>query len=148
MRKWTKERFSRLMVSREEDIKEEEETTKRLEGPSEMQDAQMSGVTWKAAETGLATEGSEGSSEEEWIRVKKKSRNGISDSDRRLGFVPYAEFTYKEVLRSKPGYAKFLIEEGNEIIRKEDLRTGRWPVWRVPSPKEEKKKKKPMDHVV
>ena len=107
MRKWAKERFSQLLVS-QEDIKDEE-TAKMSEGSSEMQDAQMSGVTWKEAEKGVTTEES---SAEEGIPVKKKRRNAISDADRRLGFAPYSEFTYEEILRSKPGYVKFLIEEG------------------------------------
>ena len=78
-----------------------------------MQDTQMSGVTWEEAKTALTTEGSSG---EERSSSQKKNENAISDVDRKLGFGPYAEFTYEEVLSSKPGYVKFLVEEGRRGV--------------------------------
>ena len=108
MRKLAKERAIRSLGPRSEDIKEEEKK-KKSDGSSEMHDAQMSGVTQREAETDVA---SEESSEDEWISEKKekKKRKVISDAERRLGFGPYAAFTYEEVLMSKPEYFKFLIE--------------------------------------
>ena len=76
--------------------------------------------------TGLMTEGS---SEEEEGPLKKRERHATSDADRELGFGPYAEFTYEEVLIRKPVYVKFLVKEGKSISRKEDLLNGRRPVW-------------------
>ena len=59
----------------------------------------MSAVTWEEAKTGLTTEWS---SEEEMGHLEKRKRNATSDAGRKLGFGPYSEFTYEEVLRRKP----------------------------------------------
>ena len=71
----------------------------------------MTGVVWEIAKTGVTTDES---SEEE-----KESSNGkekvMGESDRKLGCGPYAEFTYEQVLHTKPGYVEFLAvgrEEG------------------------------------
>ena len=91
-----------------------------------MLDTQMSGVPQKEAETDAT---SEESSEEAGISEKRRRRRrAISDAERRLGFGPYAAFTYEEVWQSKPEYFKFLSEEG-----KRDNRTGRFTHWAMAS---------------
>ena len=54
--------------------------------------------------------------------------NVTEDADRKLGFGPYANFTYEEVLISKPDYVKFLVEEG----RRGNLQ-GRFTRWAMAS---------------
>ena len=113
IRKWTKERAIRIMGPKEEETKEVGKAKIESAGSSEMQDTQISGVAWEEAKTGLATEWSSGAEESP---LKRRKRNATADSDRRLGFGPYAGFTYESILRSKPSYVKFLIEEGGREI--------------------------------
>ena len=85
IRKWAKERVIRMMGPKEEEIKEEGKAEVESEGSCEMQDTQMSGVTWEEAKTGLTTEGP---SEEEGAPLKKRKGGVASDADRKLGFGP------------------------------------------------------------
>ena len=53
-----------------------------------------------------------------------QKRKVMADEDRLMGFGHYHMNTYGEVMRYNPEYAKYLIKEGKEIIRKPDSPNG------------------------
>ena len=62
-----------------------------------MPNSPMTGVVWGEARKCLATECSSGE-----VNPLKKRKRKVTDADMKLGFVPYANSTYEEVLGGKP----------------------------------------------
>ena len=98
-----KEKPSESRGKEKEEIQEERITEIESEGSSTMPNSPVTGTVWK----GNRSVGSSGADRKPLGEKKVDGESGM-----KLGFAPYSDWAYDEVLNENTGYVKFTIEEG------------------------------------
>ena len=119
---WAKGKAIRILgpIEKKEETQEEQINEVESEGTSTMKNSPVTGTVWADAR-------SEGPIEEERKHLKKK-KNVSDEANRKLGFGPYGDSAYEEVLTKNPSCVKFTIEG-----RRKGNAKGRFTHWAMAS---------------